>query len=322
MQTILYGNGVNRLTKGMPSWDQLIEEISDVELNNNIPNPLKYEALLVKKPYRGSCQRLLTKDGKSLLTSDGKRFYGKGELTEKKLKEKIAMRLESFGANSVYERIAKLPVNHFITTNYDNPLFKSIGDGVVNSRFRIEKIYSIRRNYVITTPDGKQKQYWPMHGNIDSPASIMLGFDHYCGSLAKIEQYVKGGYELKGKREGEKERVESMSKRLIDGINDVKSWVDLFFVSDIHIIGLNLGYEETDLWWVLNKRRRIKQAESNLIRNRIFYYPVETVKEDIEQLLNSFDVEVVHLDKARLSRPFIERYNEQLSIMDKNMQID
>ncbi len=113
-----------------------------------------------------------------------------------------------------------------------------------------------------------------------------------------------------------------MSKRLIDGINDVKSWVDLFFVSDIHIIGLNLGYEETDLWWVLNKRRRIKQAESNLIRNRIFYYPVETVKEDIEQLLNSFDVEVVHLDKARLSRPFIERYNEQLSIMDKNMQID
>lgn len=43
LQSILYGNGINRLTKGMPSWDQLIEEIADVELDNNIPNPLKYE---------------------------------------------------------------------------------------------------------------------------------------------------------------------------------------------------------------------------------------------------------------------------------------
>ena len=270
----------------------------------------------MKKPYRGPSQRLVTKDGKSLMTSDGKKLYVAGELTEKRLKDKIAKRLELFGANSVYERIAQLPVSHFITTNYDNPLFKSIGNGVVNSRYRIEKVYSIRRNYVITTPDAKQKQYWPMHGNIDSPASIMLGFDHYCGSLAKIEQYVKGGYELNG------ERIESMTKRLTDGIKDIISWVDLFFDSDIHIIGLNLGYEETDLWWVLNKRRRIKQANSNLIKNRILYYPVETLKEDIEQLLKSFDVKVVHLDKLKLSRPFMERYNEQLSIMERNMQFN
>ena len=299
----------------MPSWNQLIEEIADVELNNNIPNPLKYEALLTKKPYREYLQYTFA-DGRQLVTADGKKFYVAGEITEKKLKEKIAKRLGFFGANSVYEMISKLPVSHFITTNYDNPLFISIGNGVLNSRYRIEKVYSIRRNYVITALDGKQKQYWPMHGNIDSPASIMLGFDHYCGSLAKIEQYVKGGYELNG------ERVESMIKRLTDGLKDIISWIDLFFVSDIHIIGLNLGYEETDLWWVLNKRRRIKQADSNLIKNRIFYYPVETVKEDIEQLFNSFNVEVVHLEKAKLDRPFMERYNEQLSIMEKNMQIN
>lgn len=42
----------------------------------------------------------------------------------------------------------------------------------------------------------------------------------------------------------------------------------------------------------------------------------------IEQLLNSFNVEVVHLEKAKLGRPFMERYNEQLSIMEKNMQIN
>lgn len=313
MQTILYGNGVNRLTKGMPSWDQLIKDISDADLDEHIPNPLKYEALLMKKPYRGPDMRVVTSDGHMVYTSDGRKVYVQGELTEKILKENIANRLKLFGSNKVYETISKMPFAHFITTNYDNSLFNNIGKGAIDSRFREERVYSIRRNYVINMPDGSKKHYWPMHGNIESPASIMLGFDHYCGSLAKIEQFVKGSYDLNG------ERMESITKRLTDGIKDIISWVDLFFVSDIHIIGLNLGYEETDLWWVLNKRRRIKQADASFNTNRIIYYPVETVKEDIEQLFNSFDVEVVHLDKVRLSRPFMERYNEQLSIMNKNM---
>ena len=298
----------------MPSWNQLIEEIADVELDKNIPNPLKYEALLMKKPYR-EYLRYTFADGRQLVTADGKIFCVGGDLTEKKLKENIAKRLKSFETNKIYDAISKLPVTHFVTTNYDNTLFSSLGEGALNKKFREEQIYSIRRNYVINTTNGLQ-YYWSMHGNVDSPASIMLGFDHYCGSLAKIEQYVKGGYELNG------ERVESMTKRLTDGLKDIISWIDLFFVSDIHIIGLNLGYEETDLWWVLNKRRRIRQADSNLIKNRIYYYPVETVKEDIEQLLNSFNVEVVHLEKAKLGRSFMERYNEQLSVMEKNMQIN
>ena len=313
MQTILYGNGVNRLTKGMPSWDQLIEEIADVKLDDRIPNPLKYEALLLDKPYRGPYQRLETKDGESLMTAEGKRLYVEGERTEKELKEKIATRLKSFGTNRVYGVISKLPVSHLITTNYDYPIFKNIGTGDLDSSYPIEKVYSIRRNYVIKTSDGGVKRYWPMHGSIDSPASIMLGFDHYCGSLAKIEQYVKGGYDMHGKR------VESMTKRLNEGIKEILSWIDLFFISDVHIIGLNLGDEETDLWWVLNKRRRIKQAASVPIENRIFYYPVEKVKKGIGQLLKSFDVEVVTLERSKLKRPFNERYMKQLAIMGHNM---
>lgn len=306
LQSILYGNGINRLTKGMPSWDKLIEEISDVDLNENIPNPLKYEALLVKKPYRGPDRKIVASDGYGIGTSDGRSVYVKGELTERVLKERIANRLESFGSNKIYDAISNLPVSHFITTNYDNTLFISLGEGSLNKRFREEQVYSIRRNYVINTAKGEKQFYWPIHGNIDSPASIMLGFDHYCGSLAKIEQYVKGGYDLHGTR------LESMNKRLQQGINDVISWVDLFFISDIHIIGLNLGYEETDIWWVLNKRRRMKQATPNLITNRIFYYPVETMKDDIQQLLTSFDVDVVALNDKLISRKYSYRYNAQI----------
>lgn len=218
-------------------------------------------------------------------------------------------------ALTIFTIISKLPVDHFITTNYDNALFNSLGKGALDKRFREEQIYSIRRNYVIKTADGTTKHYWPMHGNIDSPASIMLGFDHYCGSLAKIETYVKGGYDLHGSR------LESINKRLLRGIDNVISWVDLFFISNVHIIGLNLGYEETDLWRVFNKRRRIKQAEPNLIRNNIYYYPVESMEEDVQQLLYSFDVNVVKLDKKILDdTSFKKRYSAQMSKMHNIIQ--
>lgn len=314
LQSILYGNGINRLTKGMPSWDQLIKGTFDVELDNNIPNPLKYEALLMKRPFRGPDQRFFLNGGFALTDNDGKQLFAAGELTEKILKDRIAKRLKTFGANNTYNIISNLSVTHFITTNYDNSIFNCLGSGTLNKRFREEKIYSIRRNYVFNTSDGDKRYYWPIHGNIDSPASIMLGFDHYCGSLAKIEQFVKGGYDLHGSR------LESMNKRLKQGIKEVISWVDLFFISDVHIIGLKLGYEETDLWWVLNKRRRVKRAETGLVNNKIFYYPVEKVTDDIQQLLTSFDVEVVSLNSNYLNRSFSSRYNSQLDIIKQNIQ--
>ena len=72
LQSIFYGNGINRLTRGMPSWDQLIKELFDVELDKNIPNPLKYEALLVKKPYKK--QDLVINNGRRIVS------HGKGRI--------------------------------------------------------------------------------------------------------------------------------------------------------------------------------------------------------------------------------------------------
>ncbi|AOR59388.1 hypothetical protein PEC301899_04570 [Pectobacterium carotovorum subsp. carotovorum] len=41
------------------------------------------------------------------------------------------------------------------------------------------------------------KFLWNIHGEIDNPKSIMLGLDHYCGSVSKIDAYVKGTYSHK-----------------------------------------------------------------------------------------------------------------------------
>ena len=308
-QSILFGNGLNLLNEGTPSWDDLLRDIAKESLDNNIPNTLKYEAVILKQPYREGPMRLFTSDGKVLITSDGKVLLASGEVIESKLKKDIAERVSVFEPNDIYRMVSELPVAHFMTTNYDNTLLKVREENSIKSRNRQEQTYSIRRHYTLV--DGKQ--YWPIHGNVESPRSIMLGFDHYCGALSKVESYVKGGYEMP-----EIGRMSSITKRLEDGIKEVLSWIDLFFSSDVHIIGQGLDYAEMDLWWILNKRRRIKQKDAKLISNRIVYYPDYSIAKDKRQLLNGFDVEISELPDY--SAGYHSNYWEQLDLMKERMQ--
>ena len=310
LQSILFGNGLNLLNEGTPSWDDLLKDIAKESLDKNIPNTLKYEAVILKQPYRESPVRLLTSDGKMLITSDGKVLFASGEVIESKLKKDIAERVSVFEPNDIYRMVSELPVDHFMTTNYDNTLLKVKGDKPIKSHNKQEQTYSIRRHYSLI----EGQQFWPIHGNVESPRSIMLGFDHYCGALSKVESYVKGGYEMP-----EIGRMTSITKRLEDGIDNVHSWIDLFFCSDVHIIGQGLDYAEMDLWWILNKRRRIKQKDAKLIKNRIVYYPDYAITKDKRQLLNGFDVEICDLNEY----PDNERYwiyREQLNNMRLRMR--
>ena len=311
-QSILFGNGLNRLSKDNPSWEELLEEIAKGKIEKNIPNTLRYEAVILKQPYREKPNRVFSSDGYALRDADGNAIYASGEVVESKLKKDIAQRVGLFDANTAYDIMAKLPVHHYLTTNYDNTLLKAIGDKSLDVRYRPEKIYSIRRRYSLNGFNGIQS-YWPIHGNVDSPASIMLGFDHYCGALSKIESYVKGGYEMPNVG-----RLPSITYRLKNGIEEPYSWIDLFFISDIHIIGLGLEYEEMDLWWVLNRRRRIKRKEDGLVTNRVIYYPVDLVTDDKRQLLNGFDVEICDLDNY--SSAYMSRYKRQLDNIESNLR--
>ena len=313
MQTVLFGNGLNLLTQGNPSWKDLLASIAKENLEDNIPNTLQYEAIIVKQPYRGKPEKLYTSDGKALFFANGEAVYVAGEIVENRLKRDIADRVSGFELNTAYELMADLPVDHYITTNYDNTLLKAIeAKGI--KRNRQEKVYSIRRHYEWIGKKGQQV-YWPIHGNVDSPASIMLGFDHYCGSLSKIEDYVKGNFEMSG------DRVPSMAQKLkMEEKSDLYSWVDLFFFSDVHIIGIELAYEEMDLWWLLNKRRRMKQKGDVEIKNRIIYYPVLEVSRDKRQLLNGFDVEVNDLENYTTT--YMSRYKKQLNRMREEMTGD
>ncbi len=310
-QSILFGNGFNRVTPGNPSWDNLLDEIAKSKIEKDIPNTLRYEAIISKQPYCESPSFLSPSGKKTSSDANGRSLHNSRETLEHTLKMDIAQRVSVFDTNNAYELLSQLPVDNYLTTNYDNTLLKATNDNTLDQRYRPEKIYSIRRRYILKTTHGVQT-YWPIHGNIDSPASIMLGYDHYCGALSKIESYVKGEYEMPNVG-----RLSSMINRLNNGIDKVYSWIDLFFISDIHIIGMSLAYEELDLWWILNRRRRIKRKEDGLVNNRIIYYPIDVVSNDKRQLLDGFDVEICDLNDYTVEHMI--RYETQLENIKNNL---
>lgn len=290
IQSVLFGNGFNLLSDGTPSWEKLLEEISNEPLKKDIPNTLKYEAIIARAPYK---ERVAYTFNGKVYTFNGKVYTYYGEVVESQLKKDIASRVKEFPANEFYHRLAALPVKHFLTSNYDNTLSRTMGEDGFIPQNKSERLYSILRQY----SSRDNRFYWPIHGNEDSPASIMLGYDHYCGALSRINRYVKGTDSVDGNRS------DSMVNRLRNDKMEIQSWIDLFFCSDLHIIGLGLAYEEIDLWWLLNKRKRLEQQFEGLIKNHIFFYPVEDVLADKRQLFRDFDVTVIDLDSYKEDFP-------------------
>lgn len=302
MQSVLFGNGLNLLSDKAPSWERLLEDISKGPLEKDIPNTFKYEAIITREPYRDSV--VYTFNGK-VYTFNGTVFTFPGEVFESQLKKDIASRVKEFPVNEFYHRLAALPVSHYLTTNYDNTLSRTLGEDGFSPQNKSERLYSIWRQY----SSRDNRFYWPIHGNEDSPASIMLGYDHYCGALSRINRYVKGTDSIDGNR------IDSMVNRLKNDKMEIRSWIDLFFCSDMHIIGLGIAYEEIDLWWLLNKRKRLQQQHAGLIKNHIIYYPVGDVPKDKRQLFSVFDVKIMDLDSYKA--PFPKMYNVQLDRIEE-----
>ena len=282
-QSILFGNGLNLLSPGNPSWDQLLKELENCPWDKGTPNTLRYESYILAQPYRVPSAQLVASDDQSIMTADKQLFFVLGEEVEFKLKQLIANEVSSFTTNPFYKVVSRLPVKHFITTNYENLLLKEFGDESKAEWHKQERYYSISRYCRLDN----EHYYWPIHGNINAPKSIMLGYDHYCGALSKINSYIKGINDS-----SKTNKVESILYRIKEGIEEPLSWIDLLFMTDIHIIGQGLDYAEVDLWWLLNKRRRYMHENEGLIDNKIVYYPDYFVNDDKRRLLNTFGVEI------------------------------
>jgi hypothetical protein len=273
-KTLLFGNGLNQLTTGLISWKDLLDKIKkknkfdDLEL----PNTMIYERILLERP----------KSANGIFAVEGD------------IKSEIAEQMQNIPTNEYYEMVYNLGFKNYLTTNYDYSLNKKLIElGFFSKNNSTEDIYSIRRNTSILNKAEKEVcKIWNIHGEVDRPPSIMLGLDHYCGSIGKLDAYLKGTYEFQENKNPV--RVNSIMDKIKRRGYDRHSWVELFFYTDIHILGLSLEYSETDLWWILNKRARIMNDKKTSVHisNEIFYYST-SIEPEKEGVLKSFNVNVI-----------------------------
>lgn len=232
--TILYGNGLNRVSSA-PSWDSILAQL-DLSWpmksisSWNVPNTVQYDQLALQS----------LKPSPTILSQ-------------------LCSILQGPWANKVYQTLARRANTNFITTNYDFTLERTINKQIFSfppyGSSIWERLYNVNTYY---EPINNIK-IWHIHGDVHRPQSIILGYDHYCKQIAKIERNLPYVYLF--------DRWGARSRKSNDiGLSD--TWATYFFTDDIYIVGLGLGFEELDLWWLIDKwayYRKYTGKQSNKI---------------------------------------------------------
>lgn len=274
--TIFFGNGINRVAGG----DAWIDVLKKISFNKNIPeigsNTLRYEYIIL--PMRDKQTVPWTLNGRMLMC--GGRFLGRQVSMENDIvKKRLCIELKTQPFNTYYSELAMFNASSYITTNYElllNKEFEKLGY-LQTASTNDSLLYS--RD--IWKKKNEKVSIWNIHGNWDSPSSIMLGIKDYCDYVSEISYYFK---EVSEKKQ--------------------QSWIDLFFQTDVHIIGFGLEYEETDLWYVLTYRKRKIRQMKDEFNNHIYYYVFKN-EYDIgkKSLLEAMDIEIIEV-------PFFDSYQK------------
>lgn len=277
-KVLLFGNGLNLLNQNL-SWKTLL---SNVQVKDeagltvhdsldlvDVPYPLQYDYLLLSSDFRKRVHDVKDSTGWKKVIED-RQFA---------LKKAICDELKAFSPNAIYRQLASLSFDAYLTTNYDHVLDETLNAmsflSVVGDKSEMN--YNIRRKRCLLKGSDK-KTIYPIHGDMDNPRSIVIGYNHYCGTVAKISDYLKGNYKWKiGK--GTELKIPRMLDRLQNGDDQFYSWIDYIFMSDVYIVGLGFDYSEIDLWWLLDRRQRMVRGDGVMKQNKIVYFVTKDPKE-------------------------------------------
>lgn len=257
-KTIFLGNGLTRALINDVSWNSLFPNVSE-----SIPFSLRHRMI-----DNFSLEEVLEKIGKDTKPTP-------------KFQEVIISLIEAGFSN-------------FITTNYTYEIeYSLVPERDRNEKFIIKNTYSMSNdrldpqisisNYIRIPFRGKIINVWHIHGEQRKKYSLILNHDSYSTLIGKIANYdVSPIFKLH-------ERGYGFSSHAL------KSWVELFFLADIHIIGYGLDYSEFDIWWLLEKRKKF-----NVGSNSIYFYLDDPYKfdKDKKELLIKEDIELISLKEV------------------------
>jgi hypothetical protein len=274
-KSLLVGNGPNLLVGGQANWLHVLRRLAVFAADKGVlksaadkPFPLLYEELVIRCARRG------------LLESD--------------LKKHVASLMEEMVPNNFHGRLMGLGFRHILTTNYDYCLERGSSKPAEIADLTLENRYNLYRRQCLA-----DKYIWHIHGEIDRPRTITLGYDHYVGYLAKLKDYLVFG-DKKKKPTGDHSRF-VLGDTNFESSNFCYSWVDVFLRDDIYILGLSLDYSEIDLWWLLIYKERlrlkaIKRGRPKPIGSTTFFFLDQSLTRRVKarlSLLDSVGVETV-----------------------------
>lgn len=277
--SVLIGNGFNRIDNNQPSWEAVLTEIAC-----EVGDP-KIVDLYEHKPETLIFEQLAFADGKS-----NKEDVIKAKLAEKMIEQR---------PNHLHEKAINSEFRHILTTNYDYNFENSVAGNnseITKSGSR-ENRYSLFRKHQVN-----RTSIWHIHGEVRSPKTIMLGYEHYVGSLQNLRAYMTADRSLS--KSAKISQFKLGNKAFDDGSKDY-SWVDVFLRDNIHIIGLSLDYTEADLWWAITYKQKLRTRQKFELGRTIYHYMPACRKDDPRKLeaklevLRSLGVEPIPFDRRK-----------------------
>lgn len=229
---LLVGNGISQ-AYGACSWSDVLKNLSqnkDVEINSeelkNIPNPLK--AVIVSDDHLD--QRM-----KELSVGFCKCSPSQEECEQ-------------------WKNITRLSISGILTTNYSYEIEKSIKKDCTISvgtrcayrkytKFDGEKIEK-RMLATYMQPLPSSLPVWHIHGEAAIANSMIIGHYYYGKLFSKVQRRISQILR--------KYHICQKNGKLFE----VETWVDVFMLCNIRIVGLGLDFSEFDLWWLLNCKKR------------------------------------------------------------------
>jgi len=272
-KTLLIGNGLNRtVTQDNISWKNVLENLSkqsELHIKNieNKPFPLVFEEMLIKLEKTG-----YTKHNLQVFVSN---------LVERT-------------RNKALDILFYSSTRNVLTTNYSINHLTRLDENYYISHKVIENTFSLFREYTSI----KGKKVWYIHGNTVKPTTLLLGYRQYARYQSQIRDYLLYGLEFKGKKIPQSPLYQKIPNFNFDKNTEIFSWVDIFLRNHIHIVGLNLDFTETILWWLLTEKSYLRNRYPKDIGNVVYYHIDVTTQnfnksdEDKLNMLSDFGVTV------------------------------
>lgn len=310
--SILVGNGLNR-AYGAPSWAEMMPKLKPrhPRRRSSPQHDFGFAKPFIAYPDYRRIPHLLTYE--AFAHQRGGRRY---------LQHSVEQVPGKFDTGELHQRIMDLPAN-ILTTNFDFVLEDAIGSGRPRNHQTFESRSMRRAPALFQFQQARDKTVWHVHGHIGG--EILFGFRPYIKILNWVGAYIYDYDRLFD------DGIGSRSPYAL-GVNGTptqahlpRSWIDLFIGTDLHIIGLTLGFEETILWWMITLRRLLTNSLQNCdVGPRVgttTYCDVGTARQrskfeaDRERALRSFNIEIVRI----VERDWESAYAEALRRIEEKV---